>query len=64
MARTVSAMDGGEYKNVRNVFEHWSEATMARQGEAGKSIANSLAMPRRAPVALSTGRNIFQDSKM
>ncbi|OGO80286.1 MAG: hypothetical protein A2203_15110 [Chromatiales bacterium RIFOXYA1_FULL_46_5] len=27
-------MDGGEYKNVWNVFEHWSEATMARSGSA------------------------------
>jgi hypothetical protein len=27
----VSVMDDGEYKNIRNVFERWSEATMARR---------------------------------
>jgi hypothetical protein len=27
-------MDGSEYKNIRNVFEHWSEATMARRAKA------------------------------
>jgi len=29
-----SAMDGSEYKNVRNVFEQWSEATVARRVSA------------------------------
>jgi hypothetical protein len=33
LARRVSVMDDGEYKNIRNVFEHWSEATMALKGE-------------------------------